>query len=276
MLDARQKQDYENVINGSASYTLYSNALKNLSKYLHVYHKQRVIILIDEYDAVAHEAYLHSFPLKKKDGQTEPTFYENAMNFMQLFLGEGLKGNKALKFGVITGILRIARESIFSGLNNLRVCTLLNAPYNTAFGFSEQEVQQLLEHYGYAEQIANVRTWYDGYMFKKAAGLYNPWSILSFVDNEGELRPYWVKTAQENIIKKLVEPGSSEQRADLAILMSGEIITKNIDENIIFEDLETNPDVFWALLLFSGYLTFTSVSYGRTEALSGLKFPTIR
>lgn len=229
----------------------YSNALKDLSGYLENYYKKKVIILIDEYDT----------PLVTAHSQG---YYEEAIFFFRNFLSAALKGNPYLEFAVLTGILRIAKESIFSGLNNITVSTILDNSFNH-FGLTEKEVKEALKYYELSYELEEVRKWYNGYKFGKEL-VYNPWSIVNCISSK-ELNPYWINTSDNALIKQLLEKNDSKVMDDLKAVFSGNEIEEVITENIVFSDLE-DVDTIWSLMLFSGYLT-----YNRTEVsdITGVK-----
>jgi hypothetical protein len=223
-----------------AEQTAYEFALEKLSRYLKEYHQERVIILIDEYDEPIQSAYLNDY-------------YDDIIDFMRSLLIRGLKGNPNLEKGVLTGILRVAKESIFSGLNNLVVSTLLEERYDQYFGLLESEVEQIFDYYGLKYEMKEVKDWYNGYYFGQEV-VYNPWSIISCIDRDGMLKPYWVNTSGNDLIKKLIINSESDVKNDLELLIKEETIEKKINENIVFADIEKKSSSLWSFLLLSGYL----------------------
>ena len=215
------------------------NAILDLSKFLYEKYKKKVIILIDEYDT----------PLVTAHSQG---YYDEAIFFFRNFLSAALKGNPYLEFSVLTGILRVAKESIFSGLNNLAVSTILDRDFNH-FGLTEEEVEELLKYYELEYELEEVKKWYNGYQFGKKL-VYNPWSLINFA-SKNELNPYWVNTSDNSLIKELLDKNDSKVIDDLKAVFSGNEIEEVITENIIFSDLE-DVDTIWSLMLFSGYLTY--------------------
>jgi hypothetical protein len=190
-------------------------------------------------------------------------YYEQLIPFLRNWLSSGLKDNSSLHLGVLTGILRIAKESIFSGLNNIRTFTMLSDGFEDKFGLTEPEVEQLLQESGLSHQLSEIRTWYDGYRIGSLLGIYNPWSVLNCIAANGTLSPYWVNTSENALMKELITQGSDEFKADIEELLKGQVIARTIEEGIVFTDLEKNLDAVWALLLFSGYLTIDAApSYG--------------
>ncbi|MCP4110366.1 MAG: AAA family ATPase [Desulfobacteraceae bacterium] len=234
----------ESLVNSSASKRDYEDSLLILSEQLRRYHNQRVVILIDEYDTPLHVGYLKGF-------------YDDVTNFMRNFLSGGLKDNENLFKGVVTGILRVAKESIFSGLNNLDVFTLLDDEFSAAFGFTEQETQSLLKDYGIPDRYGEVSHWYNGYLFGTQV-VYNPWSLLSYVNRKNaKPRAYWINTASTELIDDLATRGGKELREELGQLLEGRSITKPVYDSIVMRDMENRDDFLWSFMLFSGYLKVT-------------------
>jgi Predicted AAA-ATPase/PD-(D/E)XK nuclease superfamily len=239
-----------NPLTEEANQTLYESSLLHLMKWLHSYHKQRVVLLIDEYDTPAHAAFLGGY-------------YNSLISFLRNWLSSALKDNPYLELGVLTGILRIAKESIFSGLNNIITFTILDETFQDKFGLLENEVKELLEENHLSDQLEEMRQWYNGYRIGTCTGIYNPWSILSCIAKKGSLAPYWVNTSENALMKQLIIEGNDNFKADLEELLKGGVIETSIEDGIVFSDLKTNPETVWSLLLFSGYLTLDApYSYG--------------
>ncbi|MGH7453893.1 MAG: AAA family ATPase, partial [bacterium] len=242
-LSPPEKNYFEKISNLEASQAQYESALKNLSLYLARHHQQQAILLIDEYDTPIQAGYVNGY-------------YAEVVGFMRNFLSGGLKDNPHLEKGVLTGIMRVAKESIFSGLNNLGVFTLLRSEFSTAFGLTEAEVEQALGDFQLADQYENIRNWYNGYTFGDQT-IYNPWSIINYLDSgDKKFRPYWLHTSDNAIIEQLLTRGGIELKTELESLISGESIEKPVQENIVFRDLEIREDLLWSFLLFSGYLKY--------------------
>ncbi|WP_428263599.1 AAA family ATPase [Haliangium sp.] len=239
-LDGVDAERYRAILAGSATASLYRRALKDLSAALHRYHGERVVILIDEYDAPVHAAYLGGFA-------------DEVLGFFRAFLSGGLKSNPHLHRAVLTGILRIARESIFSGLNNLAVCSLLEPAYATAFGFTECDVRDLLVRLGRVDDLQVIQDWYNGYVFGGQV-IYNPWSVLSFLRSSGPPKPYWLTTSSNDLIKHVLGVHATRLQPLLEGLLAGDGIDTVVDENIVLDDLDYDERALWSLLLFSGYL----------------------
>ncbi|SHH98213.1 AAA family ATPase [Clostridium grantii] len=235
------KEYYNSVINKKATVIELGNALKNLSQYIYNYFEQRVIILVDEYDVPIQAAYLNNY-------------YTEAIEFMRNLLSGAFKDNNSLQKGMITGILRVARESIFSGLNNLKVQSILTYNLSDKFGFTENEIEKLAMQYNIKEELINIKEWYNGYFFGDTI-IYNPWSILNYISNpKNGLRPYWVNSSSNDLVKIILSKSTADVKGDLEELISGNSISKTIDENIVMGDIEKSSNNLWSFLLFTGYL----------------------
>ncbi len=260
VLSEQEKNDCLAVLREQGSQSLYERSLKLLTEWLHRHHKKKVVLLIDEYDTPAHAAYVGGY-------------YDTLISFLRNWLSGGLKDNSSLERGVLTGILRIAKESIFSGLNNIDTFTILNEPFRDKFGLLESEVKQLLTEYDLLSKLPEIRQWYDGYRIGSCDGIYNPWSVLKCIDAKGALAPYWVNTSDNALMKQLITRGTEDIKADIEELFRGGYIDKTIEEGIAFSNLERNPKAIWSLLLFSGYLTL--VSTPTAQALCRLRIPNV-
>jgi len=237
-----EKKIFKNIINGTASEVVYGNSLQLLSELLCRYHNQTVIILIDEYDTPVHTGFQHNY-------------YDDIISFMRNLLSGGLKDNSNLYKGLVTGTLRLSKESIFTGLNNLGVFTCINKRFNRCFGFDETELKKMLTDFDLSDKYSTLSKWYDGYNFggKK---IFNPWSVVNFVSNaESKPEPYWLNTSSMEMIENTITPNKKFLREELNDLIEGKPITKIIYENMVFNDI-TNPrsDLVWSFLLHSGYL----------------------
>ncbi len=242
ILNELETERVQKIIAGTASQSIYENSLLTLSRYLERAYKKQVMILMDEYDAPIHEGYTKNY-------------YNDVISFMRGFLGAGFKGNNALSMGFLTGILRISKESIFSGINNLRVCSLVDERFSDKFGLLENEVLQVLRYFGLENSIDDVRRWYDGYQ-SGSSKIYNPWSIVNLVDNNGVMKPYWVNTSDNALVKELLRTSSNRTKEELEVIMKGGSVTKAIQENIVMPDIKGDERLLWSFLLFCGYLTF--------------------
>lgn len=217
----------------------YFNSLKQLAKYLKEYYNQDVILLIDEYDTPMVSAY-------------ENGYYDEIKSFFTGLFGSALKENPALKKAVLTGIMRISKENIFSGLNNIRVNTILESDFSQYFGLTEREVENSLVEYGLEARLDEVQKWYNGYIFG-GARVYNPFSITNFLDRK-KIMPYWVNTSSNSLINKVLKEANSSIFEELSRLFQGETISKTIDIYSNFNELNS-PEQIWYLLTNSGYLT---------------------
>ena len=247
LLESNELSEFErkkvlSIMEETASIETYQTSLKTLTQYLYNHTKQKVVVLIDEYDTPIHEAY-------------ERGYYNNIVDFLRAFLGTGLKDNPCIERSVITGILRISKESIFSDLNNFAVFTTLNDKYSDKFGMTEKEVWFALDYYGLESYKEGVKDWYNGYVFGNMDGIYNPWSVLNFLDSYKEgLRPHWVNTSSNLLVKKLLTNSDSVVKKDLELLLTGQPIKKEVVVDTVFADVEKNSETLWSFLLFSGYL----------------------
>ncbi len=223
----------------------YENCLEKLLIFLNRYYGERVVILIDEYDAPVHAGFKHGY-------------YDEIINFMRNFLCAGLKDtDQYLEKSIITGIMRIAKESIFSGLNNPGVYTLLAEEFDDKFGFTEKEVEELLKDFNLFDRYAEVRQWYNGYRFGEKI-IYNPWSIINFLGSKAnKCKPYWINTSDNQMVDFLLSKGGKELKKELEQLIRGETIEKAIDENIVLKHVTTREDLLWSFLLMGGYLKQT-------------------
>ena len=227
-----------------------SLALYRLSDYLCRYYGKKVIILLDEYDTPMQEAYVNGY-------------WEDLVSFTRNLFNSTFKTNPYLERAVMTGITRVSKESIFSDLNNLEVVITTSEKYATAFGFTEDEVFAVLDEYGYSDRKEEVKYWYDGFTFGGHGDIYNPWSILNFLD-KGRIASYWANTSSNGLVGKLIREGSRKIKSQFEILLKGESIQCPIDEQIILEQLNKREGAIWSLLLASGYLKVVKVEEQRT------------
>ena len=215
-------------------------ALHNLSKYLSRYYGKKVIILLDEYDTPMQEAYV--------DG-----YWDELVVFTRSLFNSTFKTNPWLDRAIMTGITRVSKESIFSDLNNLEVVTTTSNKYATSFGFTEEEVFEALEECELSGEKKEVKRWYDGFIFGKQKDIYNPWSILNFLDKK-DYRTYWANTSSNSLVGKLLREGDRRIKEQFEILLDGGVIESPIDEQIVYNQLRGNERAIWSLLLASGYL----------------------
>ena len=215
-------------------------AINNLSNYLYRYYGKKVIILLDEYDTPMQEAYVNGY-------------WEELVGFTRSLFNSTFKTNPYLERAIMTGITRVSKESIFSDLNNLEVVTTLSPKYTTAFGFTEQEVFTSLDEFGLSDQKGEVKAWYDGFAFGKQKDIYNPWSIINFLDKK-KYSPYWADSSSNGLVSKLIQQGSSKTKIIMEELLEGKSIKTELDEQIVFNQLDGSSEAIWSLLLASGYL----------------------
>ena len=218
----------------------YIMSLKFLADSLYKYYGEKAIILIDEYDAPIINAF-------------DKGYYNEAINFFQTFYSSALKTNNSLKYGILTGITRIIKEGIFSGLNNLKVDTILNKKYSEYFGLLESEVVEMLDYFGMKYKIEEVKEWYNGYIFGESE-VYNPWSIVNYIDNR-EIKAYWANVSGNTLLENMLNHAGESVYEDLKRFTDGESIEKYISDGTTIKSLLSNDDEIWQLLLYSGYLT---------------------
>lgn len=245
ILNGSQLADYEKeyfskMLNGSASYMDLTVALEKLSKMLASYYGVAPIIIIDEYDTPIQEGY-------SKD------FYNEIIDFMRVFFSGAFKDNRNLSYGFLTGILRIAQESIFSGLNNLSVNSIMDEDYSQFFGFTSSEVYEMLQYYGMTDKMEELKEWYDGYLFGNEE-IYNPWSVINYVSKKGIPQAYWVNTGKNEILVDVLQVATEEIKGQLYDLIQGECVITRIDQNMVYRALAEDPDNIFSLLLVAGYL----------------------
>ena len=233
------KEIYDSIKNRKNDMDL-NTSIELLSEYLFEYYGERVIILIDEYDAPIINAF-------------DKGYYNEAINFFQVFYSSALKTNDSLKYGILTGITQIIKEGIFSGLNNLKVDTILNKKFSEYFGLLESEVIKMLDYFEMKYKIEEVKEWYNGYIFGDKR-VYNPWSIINYVDN-GEIKAYWANVSGSTLLENMLDQAGEDVYTDLKRFTDGESIEKYISDGTTIKSLLSNDDEIWQLFLYSGYLT---------------------
>lgn len=216
------------------------NSLSQLSRFLYRYYGKKVIILLDEYDAPMHEAYVNGF-------------WDDLVSFARGLFQSAFKTNPYLERAIMTGITRVSKESVFSDLNNLEVITTTSKKYAACFGFQEEEVFAALDIYGLTDSRQMVKNWYDGFTFGNQTDIYNPWSILNYLDKK-QFSAYWANSSSNSLAGKLVQRGSKELKADFEKLLQGKAVTAELDEQIVYDQLEEDEQAVWSLLLAAGYL----------------------
>ncbi len=239
LLNEKEKSIYHEV-NADMEDYLASEALSNLSDYLMRYYGKKVIILLDEYDTPMQEAYVGGY-------------WDELISFMRSLFHSTFKSNPYLERALMTGITRVSKESVFSDLNNLEVVTTTSEKYEDSFGFTQEEVWEALKEYGLYEQREQVRHWYDGFTFGKKSDIYNPWSIINYLDKR-RFSPYWANTSSNSLVGKLIREGSPDLKIAMEDLLSGRLLHAQIDEQVVFSMLDADENAVWSLLLASGYL----------------------
>ena len=241
--NTNEKMQYQSVCVGMSD-TVAQEALKNLSNYLSRYYGKKVIILLDEYDTPMQEAYVNGY-------------WEELVAFTRSLFNSTFKTNPYLERAIMTGITRVSKESIFSDLNNLEIVTTLSTKYETSFGFTEKEVFNALDEQGLPDEKEDVKKWYDGFIFGKQKDIYNPWSIINFLDKK-EYNTYWADSSSNGLINNLVQKGSPCIKMMMETLLKEETIDVPINEQIVFSELDYSEDAVWSLMLASGYLKVVS------------------
>ena len=237
---SQEEKDYFSLVTSMMSDAVAAMSLKRLSMCLHSYYGKKVLIFLDEYDTPLQEAYMYGF-------------WDELTGFMRGLFNSTFKTNPYLERALLTGITRVSKESIFSDLNNLTVITTTSEQYADCFGFTETEVFDALEKYGMSDRQIEVQTWYDGFSFGNKKDIYNPWSITCFL-KEKKLRPYWANTSSNQLVGKLVREGSAQIKMVMEDLLAGKSFQTEIDEEIIFEQLQRKKGAIWSLFLAGGYL----------------------
>lgn len=234
------KVAFEKLLAGDVTQVELSGALLQLSLMLHVHHCIAPIIIIDEYDIPIQQGHMKGF-------------YDEVILFMRNLFSGGLKDNRHLSFGFLTGILRVAKESIFSGLNNLKINSVLDNRYSEYFGFTAEEIREMARYYGVPEKYDEICTWYDGYRFGKT-DIFNPWSVINYFNNGCEPRAFWQATGSNDIIGEVIAEADAEIYEKLTSLVKGESFTTYIDTGAIYPQIKSNPSTIYSFLLVAGYL----------------------
>ncbi|KYH35154.1 putative AAA-ATPase [Clostridium tepidiprofundi DSM 19306] len=257
-----EKEEVLDILYGRASHDTYIDGLKLLSEYLYRYYNKKVVILIDEYDVPIQSGFLYGY-------------YDKVIEFMRIFLSGGLKDNVYLEKSVLTGILRVAKESIFSGLNNLDVSTILSYNFDSWFGFLDEEVEELFKYYNIEYDMDNVRNWYNGYIFGDKV-IYNPWSVLKYAKSYREgFKPYWVNTSSNDLVKRILSRGGEKLKIELESLIKGEPIEKIVNQDIVIKDIDSSSENTWSFLLFSGYLKVCDRKWKEGDLYCKLTIPNL-
>ncbi|WP_297427260.1 AAA family ATPase [Clostridium sp.] len=246
------KEKYKRFLNGNINMAELESGISELTYYLNKNYGKKVMLFIDEYDVPIQEAHLQGY-------------YDEMIILIRNILTSALKDNIYLEKSLITGILRVAKESIFSGLNNLEVNTLLRYSFNDKFGFTEDEVVELANYYDLIGDIESIKDWYNGYVFGGET-IYNPWSVLNYIKNQREgFMPYWINSSSNDLIKRLLLKGDNKMKLELEELIEGKSISKVVDDSIVMSEVEDSNENIWSFLLLSGYLKAV-----KTENIEGI------
>ena len=249
-LNEKEKAFYQEVTAHMENYAAI-DSLNALSGYLMKYYGKKVILLLDEYDTPMQEAYVGGY-------------WPEMVAFIRSFFNAAFKTNPCLERAIMTGITRVSKESVFSDLNNLEVVTATSKKYADCFGFTEAEVFSALEEYGMVDQKKQVKYWYDGFTFGKQSDIYNPWSVINFLD-KGKVGAYWANTSSNGLVGKLIREGSPEVKKTFERLIQGESVCMELDEQIVYDQLSVKKNAIWSLLLAGGYLKVVDYQAYMTE-----------
>lgn len=255
-----EKNEFLQIMSGDLCEDSIGSSINLLSEFLFKHYGKRVIILLDEYDTPMQEAYVHGY-------------WDEMSDFISDFLNFTFKTNPFLERGLITGITRVSKESIFSDLNNLKVVTTMTAKYETSFGFTEDEVYRSLEEFELEHKKADVRKWYNGFRFGNCDSIYNPWSITQFLDT-GEFKAYWANTSSNALIGKLIQESSCDVKIVMEDLLNEKSFRTQLDEEIVFKSLKKRKTALWSLLLASGYLKVIDITPNRMGKIEYVLSPT--
>ena len=239
-----EKEEYMKIIKKDDDMSLYVTSLRFLSQCLEMYYDKKVIILIDEYDVPLENAYFEGF-------------YYEMVSFIRSLFESALKTNPSLEFAVLTGCLRISRESIFTGLNNLKIISILDARYDEYFGFTDNEVKKVCRDYNMLFKYDAIKEWYNGYLFGKV-NVYNPWSVMQYIDDltsdiEKIPSSYWANTSSNSIVKSLIDRADDETKSEIELLIEGKSIEKPVHEDITYDEIYDSMDNLWNFMFFTGY-----------------------
>lgn len=259
-LSENDKAKYQKLWDDDMNEAVFCNSLKLLSELLEKHHGTKVVLLIDEYDVPLAKAFEHGY-------------YDQMILTIRNLLGQALKTNGSLKLAILTGCLRVSKESIFTGLNNLKVLTIADKRFDEYFGFTDKEVKELLEYYGVADHYDAVKEWYDGYQFGNV-GVYCPWDVLNYCDSllgDSEAQPenYWINTSNNYAVERFIqESANTTTKREIERLVAGETVTKEIHQELTYPDMYRTIDNIWSLLFTTGYLTQRGKAEGRQMKLA--------
>ncbi|MBQ1510034.1 MAG: AAA family ATPase [Selenomonadaceae bacterium] len=249
-LSVQERQYFSAILNEACDMAKMKFALANLMKMMEKHHGRKPVLLLDEYDAPILSAW-------------EKGYYEECIDFMRGFLGSALKTNPSLYFAILTGVTRVSKESIFSGLNNLKVCSVLSEAYCDIFGFTRQEAARLMEECGVGDKLPELKRWYDGYRFGSAE-IYNPWSVIRYIDEGCKFQPYWLNVSGNSILHVLLEHVDEDRRKELEGLMKEIPVEAVIDEGVIYSDIRESSNALYMMMLTTGYLKAVEVDWDPT------------
>ena len=259
-LNAHDKAEYQKLLDDTMNEGMFGSSLKLLSGMLEKHYGTKVILLIDEYDVPLAKAHANGY-------------YDQMISLIQSLLGEALKTNSSLKLAVLTGCLRISKESIFTGLNNLKVRSVTDVRFDEYFGFTDMEVKTLLQYYGYPDSYDVAKKWYDGYHFGNV-DVYCPWDVLNYCDSllddkEAQPENYWINTSSNDAVKRFIQESANyTTKREIESLIAGEVITKEIHQELTYPEIYQTIDNIWSLLFTTGYLTRRGKAEGRQMKLA--------
>ena len=245
LLSENEQNYYRNIKLGMTA-EMAVGAIHSMAGFMQRYYNQKVIIILDEYDTPMQDAWISGY-------------WEETASFFSGLFNSTFKTNEYLERGLITGITRVAKESIFTGMNNLNVITTTSSKYAASFGFMEKEVFTALENAGLGEEKEKVKRWYDGFTFGTCTDIYNPWSIVSFINENGKYDTYWSNTSGNGLVNQLIQKGTPDIKQTMEDLLQGKGFDAEIDEKIVFDQLNGSADAVWSLLLATGYLKVLNV-----------------
>lgn len=261
-MDSAQAEIFDRIVKGKAPFPLLGRSFKLLCEILETHYGAKPVLLIDEYDAPIQCAWLHGY-------------YKESIGFFRNLFSSALKSNPALDFSILTGVLRIAKESIFSGLNNLRVSTVVSGGYADACGYTREDVAKMASDFGYEDKMEELARWYDGYDFQ-GVEIYNPWSVNNYFLEKCKPRPYWVNTSGNGILQTMLNEIDETREAELKQLVSGGSIVVHVNEAFIYHDIEEHRDHLYSLLLYTGYLKrIRTVSEDALEGVYEVAIPNL-
>ena len=258
-LNQGEKDYYEKILSGNGNRNEIEDSLRRLSVFLYKYYGKKVVILLDEYDVPAQQGWQYDF-------------HKDAISFTRNFMGAAFKSNPALDFGIITGVLRIAKETIFSSLNNIEVSSVAGGRFADIFGFTQSEVEKMAKDLGKSDNTAEIKHWYDGYIFS-GQEIYNPWSVINYFQQGCKPQVFWLNTSGNAIIGEMMEHADSEDDEKLISLLNGDSIETIVDEAVIYSDIYTNKDALYTMLLTAGYLKATENRIEDGEHICTLAIP---